>query len=277
VIQGISGARIKIARADEHINQLKNADREFFDSYPPPFELVEEDDPKTGDLVFIAKVVREPQMRLGAIFADAAHNLRCALDFLYLAILHPAGAPISNRGNNFRWFDDAEHLRKACEGLKKSAPAPLVDVLHALKPYPGGNDSLKRLIDTDDSNKHFGVVPSIAAARNSTAKYIKIEVDPITGQDLLIPVIERLISGGPAAIPIYEGAVFHRIPAADRPTTKVDMHPQPARCIVFTQPGVFEREGIELLFGWRRRVLTFTNDLQTAMLDLKPGTRGAPT
>jgi hypothetical protein len=75
------GPRLKVRRANEHIEELDAARQDFIDT--DPYVTFSENDPETGDLVY--KVTVEPHAAeglrdLSVIAGDAVHNLRSALE-----------------------------------------------------------------------------------------------------------------------------------------------------------------------------------------------------
>jgi hypothetical protein len=151
MVDRTEGPLTKIARADEHIDNLEVEIRCFKKRDPYGFSIHNEAD--TGDRVYRAIVRENPPLRWSTIAGDAVHNLRSALDLLVwqlvLANQRTPGNhtmfPIARSANDY----ETRGTRQV-EGIS----APAKEVLDALKPYEGGNDALWRLHRLDANDKH---------------------------------------------------------------------------------------------------------------------------
>src|SRR6185312_1300434 len=74
----LNGARLKVCRAEEHLQALKESIADYVASVP--YELAAEDDGETVNLVLT--LISHPDPTIGAVIGDCLHNLRSALDYL---------------------------------------------------------------------------------------------------------------------------------------------------------------------------------------------------
>jgi hypothetical protein len=148
------GARLKIERANQHINELYLQSREF--AKTGPYSVVVEDDPETGDSVLQIRMDQPAPERILLIVGDALHNLRSALDFAMSDIeFETTGARDPHTSLPMR--RTRNDLVVACNGgLKKKAPKAVIDhIVNAVEPYKGGNgDPLWSLHKLDIEDKH---------------------------------------------------------------------------------------------------------------------------
>lgn len=75
-----AGVHLKFQRAREHVAELERRVGEFLDSMP--FEVYEEEEQETGDLLYRVRVHRQPPPELSVVIGDLVHNCRTALDHL---------------------------------------------------------------------------------------------------------------------------------------------------------------------------------------------------
>ena len=78
----LAGAVEKFNRAKEQFDSLIGEMDAFFGREPKPYKSVGKFDPDSREWVERFRVVKEPPLRLGVIFGDCLHNLRCVLDHL---------------------------------------------------------------------------------------------------------------------------------------------------------------------------------------------------
>src|SRR5258708_19701753 len=78
----LDGARLKIARAQEHLDCLKAAIQEY--EVANPYAITIDNDPK--QVGGKADVTKHPAPRLGAIIGDCLHNLSIPLDYVMSAV-----------------------------------------------------------------------------------------------------------------------------------------------------------------------------------------------
>src|SRR4029077_7701458 len=91
-IDPLVGVNLKIERAKLHLGNLESEIKQFLAR--KPFQIITEDEPATGDLVYKIQIAEPIPMALSTIIGDIIHNLRSALDHLawHLVVINN-GAP----------------------------------------------------------------------------------------------------------------------------------------------------------------------------------------
>jgi len=202
----LEGARIKLARAARHLDELKEADRCYRES--GPFQVV-----RVG-AVYSVKIVQPVPPELSAIVGDIAHNLRSTLDLLAWQFVEAAGGspsrdtcfPVSQTAIGFE-----SNLKRALAGASTAA----VKFVRRLKPYPGGNETLVRLHAVNIVDKHR-VVLVVGAAHKKLILNFRMNVswldDPVQFPPLAVEPRDR-------QCPLVDGAELYRgmAPEEDNP------------------------------------------------------------
>jgi hypothetical protein len=152
-----SGSRLKLKRANHHINQLNTVLNDF--RKLRPYRLVVEGDrePTTYHALTlrVRKNLPEP---VPLIIGDAIHNLRSALDHALCDAIRKRGGKISKQ-TQFPIIegDDLEGAIKN-RGVDQAGPE-ILDVVRDLKPSKAGNRELWMVHDFDIDDKHKLLLP----------------------------------------------------------------------------------------------------------------------
>jgi hypothetical protein len=242
-----TGPRIKVERAKEHFANLKRLNAELRQS--EPYQVVTENDPETGDLVFKAKVSRQPPPYWGTIVGDIIHNLRSSLDLLVCELVRAQGMQVKpNTG--FPVFKDATAFTNAFKsgtpGQIKGAPQAAVDLIKKAKPYNGGNEALWRLHRLDIADKHKLLIP-VGMAYQSVILDMARSFDDLdvpsslrSGlQDLSAPIS---IPVADRQYPLKDGAILFKV--AGGSSSKVYENTQFAFEVAFGEGEVVEGEPV---------------------------------
>jgi hypothetical protein len=148
------GARLKIKRANEHINDLYLESREF--NKIGPYSILVENNPETGDSFLQISADQTIPDGILLIIGDAVHNLACALDF---AISNMEFATQRTRGKftKFPFRKSRKELVTAVNGgLENKITKAVIDhIVDGIQPYPGGvGEPLWGLHTLDIEDKH---------------------------------------------------------------------------------------------------------------------------
>jgi hypothetical protein len=160
----LDGPKLKLERAKKHLKDLETASERFFKT--DPYEVRIQDNPQTGKREH--KVVRAADVpdELSIIAGDVIHNLRSALDHLiWQLVLVNGGKPDEMKTEFPVWWSKA-NFESGGPGNAKGVSKEALDILYALKPYKGGNDSLWLLHKLDIVDK-YRLVLAVAAAHQS--------------------------------------------------------------------------------------------------------------
>ena len=152
----LNGPRLKLRRADKHLNAIKVAIDRFIASKPYAFVL--EADPKPPNYIIVARVIHLPDEEWGLIIGDFAHNARSALDLL---IYQLSQLPITDDKRHrleFPIFDDVKgYANKVKICLAGVAPEHIA-IIDSFQPYKGlkgaYDDALGILHAINNTDKH---------------------------------------------------------------------------------------------------------------------------
>ncbi len=157
ITQPFHGARLKIERANEHINDLYRQSREF--SNTRPYSVLVEDDPETGDSVLKISMDQPTPEKVLLTVGDAIHNLRSSLDFV-MSDIEFETTTTRDPHTSFPIRQCRDELVNAINGgLKKKGqwvPKSILDfIVDAVQPYKGGRgEPLWSLNALDIEDKH---------------------------------------------------------------------------------------------------------------------------
>ncbi|MER0203622.1 MAG: hypothetical protein DU480_07130 [Nitrosomonas sp.] len=203
------GAGAKLDRACVHMEQLREATREYMAT--EPFELVQRQQ-ENGDFVVSVRVRNAVPRVWSLIIGDAVHNMRAALDHLVWRLVELGGGlpgrrtcfPVGRRSK----VEFERDLPQALAGANSTAIA----FIRRLKPYEGGNRVLSRLHALDIADKHRLVLVVGAAYKHfllSPRLVVPWQPTPVEFPSIAISPADRLY-------PLSDGAVVFRICAAAR-------------------------------------------------------------
>jgi hypothetical protein len=157
--------RLKIERANKHIDELKSALLAFKNS--DPYKISAKRDPQTRKLIYYLVDVQPMPMEIACIAGDTLHNLRGALDHLaYRLFRNEAGNAADAKHVYFPIFDDAAKYQAGVNGKVHGMGQDAIDAIDAVKPYKGGNDTLWRLHRLNNVDKHRLLI-TVGAAFNA--------------------------------------------------------------------------------------------------------------
>lgn len=165
-------SRLKIDRANRHINEIEQWFRMYVES--DFYQLLDDLDPETGDQIIRLKANPIPA-DLALAIGDAFHCLNAALDYVM------SGLMLAKTGNSTRIYfpshDERDSLRKSFmppragkadppnRRVMKAFPLIAFELLSVIKPYKGGDFSIWEVRKADNIDKHNLIVPSITVAR----------------------------------------------------------------------------------------------------------------
>lgn len=163
-----AGSRIKLERANAHINELVAEIDSFRQS--DPYKVVLQEEPRTGMQTLCSEVLRTVPLGWSGIIGDAVHNARCALDLMLNDLVSPA-----NRGTA-RFPIRATPDPKWASGIpdiKGLAPA-IQQKVADLQPYNTGDMTVRDLhiLDIEDKHKVLVALASATAFHNIRATQV---------------------------------------------------------------------------------------------------------
>jgi hypothetical protein len=143
--------RLKINRAKDHIRELNAAINAFMAKRP--FRFIIKHKPIAGEYTLVSRRQKSIPHELSLIAGDAIHNLCAALDMtLYAMARDKAPSPFEIM---FPFVREPESLEGRIKSTQVNfASSYVVERIHALKPYPGGNEVLSGLHRLNTRDKH---------------------------------------------------------------------------------------------------------------------------
>lgn len=163
----LDGARLKLARAEEHLDTLKAEIRSYLETRP--YEC----DTRTEGAVITAPrpTVIDPPPRLGTIVGDCVYNLMASLDYVIweLANRYAGRAlvppPDGTDKPSFPLFaDETRFAKNTCHFRRRyKIPEAAVDVIKQVQPFNAGYEPLFLLYQLVNQDKHR--MPLLALAK----------------------------------------------------------------------------------------------------------------
>ena len=156
------GARLKIERADHHITDLEGrisllkkrlvASAHLNDS---GLEYIKCD--------FTSAEDRDAFDRLPVIIGDAIHNLKCALDYVWLETIKRLIPNADWERTKFPIYPTSDQLERELRKLQINIAAPkfFAFLLGEIKPYDGGDFAIRSVHIVDKGDKHRLLTPVI--------------------------------------------------------------------------------------------------------------------
>lgn len=151
-------SKAKLRRAATHLDALDQAIADYLSTkwYKCTFEPDE-----NGQMRFNTTIYGEPT-DFSVIVGDAIHNMRAALDLLAVDVVRISGG--NTKGVYFPFCNEEALLEDTMKSRNlHRAHTRFQDMIRALKPYKGGNISLRELHDLDIQDKHHALIPNAAS------------------------------------------------------------------------------------------------------------------
>lgn len=149
-------AKLKIKRADHHIDDLKGQLRAF------TRQCLDTSIQNPNGGTFITLTVLKPPDSIAPTIGDAIHNLRTSLDHLTWK-LNCIYRGRQDRRIQFPMGRNKTKFESACNDLK-ALPKTVIEFLQSLQAFPGGDGQLLYVIhDLDNADKHRILTPTVNA------------------------------------------------------------------------------------------------------------------
>lgn len=203
MIAPFEASKLKIERANKHIQELELSISSYFAENP--CALVVEPFPGMDPIrnhAWIARIRKPVPHALSAIIGDAVHNLRTALDLLACDLVR-----LNDRSTRSVYFPFCEKASDLSTMIKDRnlhrAGDDVVRAIKHLKPYKGGNVSLRSIHDMDIADKHQALLPVIGAVNAPVGTIV------FSGKQFNLPQISTLVT--------REGQIVMGLPASQIP------------------------------------------------------------
>jgi hypothetical protein len=181
VAHALDGARLKIVRAEEQLQLLKDEIARYLDSKPYEFPV---EDHGNAVMTAAAIIKEDPPLRLGCIFG----SVRASLDYIAweLASLYAKPKPVvgRNRDISFPIVDDpgADGAKRLAKMAKKYAfSADSVTEIQSVQPHNAGYEILRFLSDFVNTDKHCVPLMVLATANTAWIEFQHPESSAVVG------------------------------------------------------------------------------------------------
>lgn len=154
------GSRLKIARANHHIDRLKAKIAALEQSDVATVEI----NPEFGNEVIKHDVSdRKAVSDLALIAGDCFHNLKCSLDYAWIEILTKFAPQSIGNKSKFPVYPTKDALEAAIRsvGIDESSGRVLDVMLTEIKPYERGNYAIWPIHRLNIRDKHRLLIPAI--------------------------------------------------------------------------------------------------------------------
>ncbi len=149
----VAAIRVKVERANHHINDLESELQLFLDS--DPYVVGAKCDLETRQVIYYLAIVTPVPPVIATITGDVIQNLRSALDHLaYHLVVVGSGDTGNFRHVYFPIADSADHYKASRDGKVRGMRQEAIDAIDALRPYGDGNDALVLLNQLSVVDKH---------------------------------------------------------------------------------------------------------------------------
>ncbi len=146
----------RLARANEHIDEIARQGKAFFET--EPYTTTIEIEPKTGNQLYKFKMTRPLPDNITHLTVECLEALRSALDQAAFTTSALSGKPTA-KSAYFPIADDVAGLENVIKGRCKDLPPDIITFFRALNPYKGGNYPVWALNKLCNTNKHKLIAP----------------------------------------------------------------------------------------------------------------------
>jgi hypothetical protein len=172
----LDGARLKVVRAEQHLDALKEEIALYLDSHPYEIPIQQNSDELT---IGKAVVRHEPPPMLSCILGDCVGNLRASLDYVAWQIGTKAPpAPLTEKEKRHIAFPIAkdraslENTQAWSQLINCGVPAGATALIESVQPYHAGYKPLELLNVLVNEDKHRLPLFTVAYAKTESIKVI---------------------------------------------------------------------------------------------------------
>lgn len=220
-----SGPKLKIKRAEQHIDELNQILSTFIKT--DFCRLHVEKQQNGGRSLIKFEITKSLPCATPLVIGDAVHNLHSALDLMACEIVSIAGGTPSH-DTYFPFADTRQQLEATIKrGEIKIAGSDIIAVLlDVIKPYKNGGDTtLCALHRLDIIDKHQMLIPTVSVA---ALRHVNANIGVMTLTDCTLTVGQ----GGVLTLASMPGDV------------EIEGHGEPTYAILFDKGQVFEGQAV---------------------------------
>jgi hypothetical protein len=176
-------AKLRLTRAEEHLNDLKAQIDRFFAE--KPYTRFPEPDPNGTHKVYKIRLTQRFPFRWRILATEIIEHARASIDHATWASAFLKTGDPNLKFGLFVFSKDPTKLDERIKGWSKDCPIEVQDIIRDFKPYDGGNGLLCVLNDMCNMSKH-ALTAFVAGARVGG----EIKGDTFTGAiDFFDPLI----------------------------------------------------------------------------------------
>ncbi len=219
----LDGTRLKIVRAEEHLDTLDGENRAYMDDQP--YEIVHERDEERSSDVYRFHVRQPPPLRLSILMGDCLHNLRSGLNHLaWQLVFADSGTPTTQ--TDFPIFKAESDFRahkkrkKAPTGVAGGVSQQAAALIERLQPYNKTDGSPEEhplwiLHYRNNVDKHRRLSLTTLGTSNTQITLTNTAGHPISALQFL--------DHPRGAGPVDDGTEVGAFPILDNPEMKINM------------------------------------------------------
>jgi hypothetical protein len=164
MVHALDGARLKIVRAQEHLNTLQSEIRMYLDAKPYGISTKKHDDGEVTHYEWTPIVSTEPPLRLSVILGDCLANVRATIDYIVWQLALRYFDPPLIEADDRLWVSfpisemppvkDDGFTNKINRFANRKIPTSAIDIIKSVQPYHAGNEPLWWLHELVNRDKH---------------------------------------------------------------------------------------------------------------------------
>ena len=252
--------RLKIQRADKHIDDLGVLLHSFLSS--SPYTIATRRNTTTRQLIYHISKADQVPIGIALVAGDILHCLRDALDHLaqQLYLVGTSGSAGYRDQTSFPISRSAKDFKSGLAGKAQGMRQDAVDAICALEPYKGGKGhdlwNFNRLNNID---KHRLIVTVGSTFRSMDIGPVAAQMFTSTFPDIELPSMTAFLRPADNKFPLKAGDELF-IDAADaEPNGKIQFRFE----VALNEPGIIEGKPVqETLVQFRDRVSSIVNSFR---------------
>jgi hypothetical protein len=145
-------AKLRIERAEEHLNDFESKIDSFFAENP--YTRGVDLDPDGIHEIYKVRLTKRFPYRWRLLVTEIIEHLRASLDHATWATAYLATKNPNLEFGVFPFSNSAANFENRMRGVSKDVPTEIQAILRTFQPYKGGNDDLYALNDLCNLSKH---------------------------------------------------------------------------------------------------------------------------
>lgn len=224
MIDPFPGARLKLVRAEQHIEEVRRAVDQFVSA--SFFKWEKRPAPKDGWTEVVLRFTGAIPDELSVMVGDALHNMRSSLDNMTFALAHRNGVTSRSKLSQvyFPMGQSPAEFDAACDKLAPLIGSSASEAIKLLEVYDGGaGASLKQLGALSNMDKHRLLIPALPQISGSMTFGLTNETIN-KGADATVEIQVGPLLGG--KVPAEDGDVLFSYPTTNHPDAAMRYFPR---------------------------------------------------